>query len=281
MNLINGDCVTELSKLNDESFDLTITSPPYDNLRSYNDSLVWGEVTWKKVIEQIYRVTKDGGAVVWIVNDATIGGDETGSSFRQALYFKEVGFKLHDTMIWEKNGFTATGSLQVRYASTFEYMFVISKNKMKTFNPIYDRKNVSKGYKKFSPVRQIDGSFKEKTTKGYTPDEYGQRFNIWGGYTLDGEHDNHPAAFPVSLIMDHIISWSNAGDEILDPFMGSGTTGVACKRLERGFTGIEKDESYFKNASIRIENALPDNQRKLLELRDMKKRIRKLKEMME
>ena len=127
MNLMLGDCLERMKEIPDGSVDLTVTSPPYDNLRTYNNSLDWGEHVWKPVLQELLRVTKKGGVVVWIVGDATIKGSETGTSFRQALYAKEIGFNLHDTMIWNKPTFTATGALKVRYAQVFEYMFVFSK----------------------------------------------------------------------------------------------------------------------------------------------------------
>ena len=123
----------------DNTIDLTCTSPPYDNLRTYENQVEWNQKNWQAVIRELFRVTKDGGVVVWVVGDATIDGSETGTSFKQALYFKEVGFKLHDTMIYEKNGCSMPDN--VRYLQCFEYMFVFSKGKPQTFNPLIDRKN--------------------------------------------------------------------------------------------------------------------------------------------
>ena len=248
-----GDCLERMKEIPDGSVDLTVTSPPYDNLRTYNNTLDWGEHVWKPVLRELFRVTKQGGVVVWIVNDATIKGSETGTSFRQALYAKEIGFNLHDTMIWNKPTFTATGALKVRYAQVFEYMFVFSKGKHKSFNPIKDRVNKSFGAKKHSNVRQADGSMKPVTSKGKPIAKYGQRFNVWDMNTeLSSKTRLHPAPFPEQLAHDHIISWSNEGDTIFDPFMGSGTTGLAAKNLNRKFIGIEKDETYFRIAQDRI-----------------------------
>ena len=138
-----------LKDIPDKSIDLTVTSPPYDNLRTYNGNIdQWCFEKFQAIAKELYRVTVDGGVVVWIVADATIKGSETGSSFKQALFFKEIGFNIHDTMIWSKPSFTAVGTLAIRYASTFEYMFVFSKGKPKTFNPIKDRKNIHAGKKK-------------------------------------------------------------------------------------------------------------------------------------
>ena len=249
-----GDCLERMREIPDGSVDLTVTSPPYDNLRTYNNTLDWGEHVWKPVLRELFRVTKQGGVVVWIVNDATIKGSETGTSFRQALYAKEIGFNLHDTMIWNKGNFTAVGALKTSYCPVFEYMFIFSKKKPKTFNPIKDRKNKRFGDKYHQTVRQADGTTKDGHGKGKKRiAEYGQRHNIWLNYPEQSNTKRcHPAQYPENLVKDHLMTWSNEGDTVLDCFMGSGTTGVACKNLNRKFIGIEKDETYFKIAQDRI-----------------------------
>lgn len=260
MRLLKGDCLELMKSVPDVSVDLTVTSPPYDNLRTYNGNIdQWNFEKFKEIAKELYRITKLGGVVVWIVNDATIKGSETGSSFRQALYFKECGFNLHDTMIWDKGVFTATGSLAVRYASVFEYMFVFSKGKPKAFNPIKDRKNKHAGGKLHGTVRLADGSFKPVSGAGSkTRGEIGQRFNIWQIPPVQSrrERTGHPAQYPERLVRDHIISWSNEGDIVLDPFMGSGTTGVACVNTNRHFIGMELDENYYEIAKKRIEGTI-------------------------
>jgi len=254
MNLLQGDCLEMIRQIPDRSVDLTVTSPPYDNLRSYNGMEAWGPHIWMPVIDGLYRVTKDGGVVVWIVNDATVKGSETGTSFRQALYAMDCGFNLHDTMIWDKGNFTAVGALVSRYAPVFEYMFVFSKGKPKTFNPIKDKPNKDAGTPHRGTIRQRDGSVKPISGIGkkYVAD-FGQRHNVWA---LSPEKSNkrrfHPAMFPESIAEDHIRSWSNEGEIVLDPFMGSGTTGVAAKNLGRDFIGIELDPEYFAIAERRI-----------------------------
>jgi len=253
-NLMQGDCLNHMREIPHNSVDLTVTSPPYDNLRTYNgNNDLWNEVVWKEVIKNLYLRTKPGGVVVWVVGDATVKGSETGTSFKQALWAMECGFNLHDTMIWNKGGFSAVGSLSSRYAPVFEYMFVWSKGKPKTFNPIKDRKNKHGGKKASGTIRQIDGSTKPMS-KVMDINEYGQRFNIWD-QSPHRQKGGHPAPFPLSLAEDHIKSWSNVGDLVLDPFMGSGTTGIAAKNLNRDFIGIELDEEYFRIAQERIANA--------------------------
>ena len=254
MNLMLGDCLERMKEIPDGSVDLTVTSPPYDNLRNYNNSLDWGEHVWKPVLQELFRVTKDGGVVVWIVNDATIKGSETGTSFRQALYAKEIGFNLHDTMIWNKGNFTAVGALKLTYAPVFEYMFVFTKRRISTFIPIKDRKNKCFGDVFHNTVRQKNGEIKNGCGKGVKKvQEFGQRHNVWH---IPPEKNNnlrcHPAQFPEKLANDHIISWSNEGDTVLDCFMGSGTTGKMALLNNRKFIGIEKDAGYFEIAKQRL-----------------------------
>ena len=227
-----------------------MTSPPYDNLRTYAGTLDWNFEIFKQVANELYRITKDGGVVVWVVGDATIKGSETGTSFRQALYFKEIGFNLHDTMIWEKSTFSAVGALKTRYAPVFEYMFIFSKSKPKTFNPIKDKINKHFGVKHHGTYRKTDGTTKEVVgkNKGKIVAEFGQRHNIWKINEEKVLNKLHPAVFPESLANDHIISWSNEGDLVFDPFMGSGTTGKMAKLNNRKFIGIEKVPEYFEIA---------------------------------
>lgn len=249
------DNVAGMKTLPDECVDLTVTSPPYDNLRKYN-GFSWDE---DGVINELYRVTKRGGVVVWIVNDATVGGSETLTSFRQAIKFREAGFNLHDTMIWEKPTFTATGSLAVRYAPVFEYMFVFSKGKPKSFHPIKDKPNKYSGTNCHGTVRNPDGSMKP-VYKSVTISEYGQRTNVWNisGCNSAKERSGHPAQFPLKLAEDHIISWSDPGDTVLDPFLGSGTTAVAAIKTGRRYIGFEISAEYVEMAKKRIAEAEDD-----------------------
>ena len=248
------DCLETMSRMEDNFIDLTVTSPPYDNLRTYNDNIdeTWGEDVWKPIIKELYRVTKEGGVVVWVVGDATINGSETGVSFRQALWAKECGFSLHDTMIWNKGKFSAVGALKTRYAPVFEYMFILAKNSLKTFNPIKDKRNKTFGQKITGHVRQADGSMKKKSTEGNITKEYGQRYNIWKQCPKQG-NNNHPAPFPESLAKDHIYSWSNEGDIVYDPFCGSGTTPKMAHLLKRNWIGSELSQEYVDLSYKRLE----------------------------
>ena len=255
IKLLCGDCLELMAGIEVGTVDLTVTSPPYDNLRTYNDKLVWNWEIFTGIAEQLFRVTKKGGVVVWVVGDATIKGSETGTSFKQALYFKDIGFKLHDTMIFEKDSYQKPN--RNRYWSCFEYMFVFSINKPKTANMVKDRINSQRGkIVRSKTVRNADGTTSKRNPVVIA--SLGKRKNIWAystGYgkgTTDKDAYKHPATFPEKLAQDHIILWSNEGDTVLDPMMGSGTTGKMAKMLNRNFIGIEKDPEYFKISTQRI-----------------------------
>lgn len=254
INLLNGDCIAEMQKMESNIIDLTVTSPPYDNLRTYKDTLEWNFDIFKQVANELYRITRDGGVVVWVVGDATIKGSETGTSFKQALYFKEIGFNLHDTMIWKKPD--AKPLTHNRYEQSFEYMFIFSKGKPNTFNGIKDKINKYAGTKEHGTWRDIHGNTQRKS--GHNKKEiskFGLRHNVFECVTVKQNKFNHPAPFPEQLANDHIISWSNENDVVFDPFMGSGTTGKMAKLNNRKFIGIEKVPEYFEIAKQRIESA--------------------------
>lgn len=241
-----GDCLSVMQEIDDKSMDLTVTSPPYDNLRSYDNSLLWNEEIWKNIIKQLHRITKDGGIVVWVVGDATINGSETGTSFKQALYAKECGFNLHDTMIFKKE-IPTWNITSLRYKQNIEYMFIFSRGRVKTFHPIEDIK-----VKNMSPRKILNNRNGAREYSIYTPKkEYTCRGNVWE-YSVGGKSIGHPAVFPEKLAIEHILSWSNEGDLVFDPFLGSGTTCLAAKNLNRQFIGIEKEEKYFNIAKERL-----------------------------
>jgi len=254
--ILCGDNVTVLRGLPDACIDLTVTSPPYDKLRLYNG------YTWdfEALARQLYRTTKPGGVVVWVVGDATIDGSETGTSFRQALYFKECGFNLHDTMIYAKNGPAHPDT--TRYHQVFEFMFILSKGRPASVNLLTDRKNKWGGQSNFGTRtnRTKDGVV-SSALNGKPIKEYGARWNIWeinNGYGYSADEDyvyEHAAIFPESLARDHILSWSNPGDLVLDPFIGSGTTAKMAKEVGRHWIGIDISAEYCKLAEKRVRGA--------------------------
>lgn len=244
--VIQGDCLEVMKDIPDSSVDMVLTSPPYDNLRDYNGY----SFDFEGIAKELYRVTKDGGVVVWVVGDATIKGSETGTSFKQALYFKEIGFNLHDTMIWTKLGGGAVGS-NLCYTQNFEYMFVLSKGRPKSINLIRDLENgnFGKGSGIHQGRRKKDGNIKIEFRKA--PSEYSKRNNHWYIPPQKGEH---PAVFPERLAEDHILSWSNEGDIILDPMAGSGTTLKMAKKNNRNYIGIEISQEYIDIINKRLSD---------------------------
>jgi site-specific DNA-methyltransferase (adenine-specific) len=249
--IICGDNVETLRTLPDACVDLTVTSPPYDNLRTY------GGHTWdfEGVASELWRVTKPGGVVVWVVNDATVDGSETGTSFRQALHFKDIGFRLHDTMIYAKDQCAFPDT--VRYYAAFEYMFVFSRDAPKAVNLLTDRINKSAGRDVNGMERRKDGIMAKRPCEGNTIEEKGVRWNWWlVRHQHRGIETNHPATFPEALARDHILSWSNEGDLVLDPFSGSGTTAKMAKLMGRQYLGIEINPEYCEIANERLRQGV-------------------------
>lgn len=249
--ILNGNCVEIMAHFPNNSVDLVVTSPPYDNLRTYKGY----NFPFDEIVSQLYRIVKIGGIVVWVVSDATINGSETGTSLKQALKFMETGFNLHDTMIFQKTN-PVPQIYRKRYTNVFEYMFVFSKGTVATHNgikiPCLHAGLELKGttYKNYSKGEQSRGKManpvKSEKLKG----------NIWeyvvGKNAVDQEAKKHPAPFPYQLALDHILSWTNQGDIVLDPMCGSGTTCVAALDSKREFIGIDISEEYCELAKERV-----------------------------
>ena len=279
--LYNADCreiFNGVLKTNTPFVNLCVTSPPYDDLRKYNNNIEWNFDIFKEIANLLYNVIVDGGIVVWVVNDQSINGSETGTSFKQVLYFKEIGFNIHDTMIFAKNNYIP--QTHNRYEQAFEYMFVLSKEKPRTFNPIKIEcvhKGELQGYKNKGKIGE-DSSLRDRAEKIPTKTTK-IKSNIWY-YNIGNTAINynklaskHPAIFPYQLAYDHIISWTNENDIVLDCFMGSGTTGVAAINTNRKFIGIEKNTEYFNIAKELVDKAdfiQVDNSKNHAKIVDMK-----------
>jgi len=248
--IITGDSAVVLQSFESDCIDLTVTSPPYDNLRTYNGFTF----NFETIARQLFRVTKAGGVVVWVVTDETKNGTESGTSFRQALFFMQCGFNLHDTMIYNKGAQGGAKGSNYCYTQAFEYMFVFSKGKPKSINLLKDRENkyVKNGK---SSMRKKNGKTVEFMASGNT---LSKRTNVWdirGGWMV-GSTDKiafeHPATFPEALAQDHILSWSKEGDVVLDCFSGSGTTPKMAKLLNRHYIGIDTSAEYVALANERL-----------------------------
>ena len=252
--IYNENCIKTMSNLDSLSVDMTVTSPPYDDMRKY-DGNSFDE--FEEIANELYRITKDGGVVVWVIGDQTRQGNESGTSFNHALYFKKIGFNLFDTMIYLKPPRGACGNNKT-YWQTFEYMFVFSKGMPKTINLLLDRENKGPRIGDNGTKRLHDGSLKKLKRGGY--DKKGRRTNVWqynvgnGHSASDDIAHEHPAIFPEKLAKDHILSWSNEGDIVYDPFMGSGTTAKMCLLNDRKYIGSELSKDYYKIIKQRLKN---------------------------
>ena len=253
----NENCIDTMKTMSDGFVDLVVTSPPYDEMREYEGYKL---ERFEQIARHLYRVVKSGGVVVWVIGDQTINGNETGTSFRQALYFKEIGFNLFDTMIYLKPPRGAVGNNKT-YWQSFEYMFVFSKGQPETINLIKDRKNKEARKGDTGTKRLSDGSLLKLDRAGYA--NYGRRTNVWE-YTIGNGHSasdkiahQHPAIFPEQLAQDHILSWSNARDLVYDPFMGSGTVALMAELNGRNYLGSEINANYCEIARERLSGDVP------------------------
>lgn len=264
--IYNESCLATMKRMPANFVDLTVTSPPYDDLRSY-DNRIRGvkpqfngyTFPFEEIAKELFRVTDEGGVLVWIVGDATIEGNETGTSFRQALYLKECGFNLFDTMIYLKPPRGAVGNNNT-YWQSFEYMFVFSKGYPKTINLIKDRENKEARNGDNGTKRLQNGELLKLKRGGYG--EYGRRTNVWeynigkGHSASDEFAHEHPAIFPEKLARDHVRTWSNIGDLVYDPMMGSGTVAKVCVIEDRNYLGSEINKAYCKVAEKRITKTI-------------------------
>lgn len=246
--IYNENCLETMARMPEKLIDLTITSPPYDNLKDYKGY----SFEFENIVKELYRVTQEGGVIVWVVGDATIKGSETGTSFKQALFFKECGFNLHDTMIWYKPNSFNFGS-NACYRQSFEYMFIFSKGKIKTHNLIKDVPAIMQG-KVVKGVRKHANGNRDKVPD-FVVMENKKRDNVWF-INVATRNYSHPAIFPEELANDHILSWSNVDDIIYDPMIGSGTVAKMALVNRRRFIGSEISKEYCDEANKRIQSIL-------------------------
>jgi len=250
----NENCLITMQNMPDNYVDYVITSPPYDDIRNYNGY----QFEFEKIAKELFRITKQGGIIIWVVADATINGSETGTSFKQALFFIEIGFRLHDTMIYYKNNpMPQTGN---RYHQHFEYMFAFSKGSPKTFNPITEPTK----YQGLANMknRGQNGSLDYEKVERTKEKKVGNVFfySVGGGIsTKDKIAYNHPAIFPEKLVADQIKTWTNENDLVYDPFMGSGTTAKIAHLLKRRWIGSEISEEYVKISEERLKEYTINN----------------------
>jgi site-specific DNA-methyltransferase (adenine-specific) len=252
--IYNEDCIITMGKMPDDFIDFVITSPPYDDIRNYNGFAF----EFENIAKELFRVIKEGAVVIWVVSDATIDGSESGTSFKQVLFFKQVGFRLHDTMIYYKNNpMPQTGN---RYHQHFEYMFAFSKGSPKTFNPITEPTKYRglANMKNRGKTGSLDYEKVERTTERKVGNVF--FYSIGGGIsTKDKIAYKHPAIFPEKLVYDQIFTWTNEGDIVYDPFMGSGTTAKIAQLMNRKWLGSEISEEYIEIAEERLKKHFSSN----------------------
>ena len=264
--IYNENCLDTMARMPDNFIDLTVTSPPYDNLRTYNGY----SFDFESIAKELFRVTKEGGVVVWVVGDATIKGSETGTSFKQALFFKDCGFRLHDTMIYNRHGKFPNKN---RYWQNFEYMFVLSKGEPKTFNAIQEPK-ASSTMERWGNATNADTRYSKRNKEGKTVvvksnsnkhlSKTKSKGNIWyiptgnNCATKDKVAFKHPAIFPEKLANDHIISWSNEGDLVYDCFAGSGTTAKMSIINKRNWIASEMSAEYCDIIKERTDKTIKE-----------------------
>lgn len=258
MNMIyNEDCLETMKRLPSGSIDLVLTSPPYDNMRQYGGDKTYHQrlnetgysFQFEEIANELYRILKPGGIIMWNIQDQIIKGSKTGNSMRQALYFMEIGLNLHDHLIWQKTG-TPFPS-QYRYRNVWENMFIFSKGKPNTFNPIMKKNKTGGRVWDRRRERNHEGLI-EETDRVIKINEYGIDDNVWlipNGYA-NAKHfkgmETHPAIFPDEIARRHIITWTNEGDIVYDPFLGSATTTKIAKELNRQWIGSEIHTPYFE-----------------------------------
>lgn len=251
--IYNADNIEILKQIDSNSIDMVLTSPPYGTMRTYNQTLHWNKYIFQDIADELYRILKQGGVAVWVVGDMTVGGCETGTSFEQVLYFRDIGFSIYDTMIYRKlNYMPVQGN---RYGQEFEYIFCFSKGIPKTFNPIrvpckyagMENWNDNTYYNE-DGIKEVREKSKISDTK-----VHGNIFEYRIGSTQKTSKINHPAMFPIELAQDMVKTWSNENDLVLDPFVGSGTTCVVCKETNRNYIGIDIVKEYCDIANERLK----------------------------
>ncbi len=252
--IILSDCRDGMAALSNECIPFTLTSPPYDGLRTYDGLADWN---FMDVAKELYRITMQGGVVVWVVQEQIIDGSESGETSRQRLAFANIGFRLHHTMVMGKLGGIQFSSN--RYGRPLEYAFILSKGPPRYFNPLRDRPNKEAGRVKVFLNRNRDGSFAPVKRTQVHP--YGLRGSIWfypTGKNNSAKEDyafEHPALMPEQMAEDDILSWTKVGDLVFNPFAGAGTALKMALLNHRSYLGFEINPKYVEIARRRLREA--------------------------
>lgn len=249
------DAVVGLRLLPADCIDLTLTSPPYDWIRDYNGTFDPAKFPFVRIAEELYRITAPGGVVLWITRDQQQDCCESGTSAKQMLYFKNIGFNVQ-TMIVDS---ISARHRRYCYGMPPQFCFVLSKGRPKAFHPIRDKPNTEPGRIKSWSARNRDGRIRKGKPKEIP--KYGRRSHIWlypTGFGLVSDDPlprNAPAPMVETVAGDLMLSYSNPGDLILDPMAGLGTTGKVAVKLNRQFIGFERVRKYCDVANDRVRQA--------------------------
>ena len=251
--LIVGDCLNIMKKIEENTFDLIVFSPPYDSLRKYNDYTF----DLKKTGEQIFRVLKDGCLCAMVIQDQTKNFGKSLTSFRTAVdWVDRIGFKLFETVIYRKHGIEGAW-WNKRFRVDHEYIHLFLKGeKPRYFNKDPLRIPSKHGGKTMvgSGNRKTDGTTTKTTT--IHVNKMKCRGTVWD-YLNAGDKNKlkqqHPAVFPDKIPYDIISCFSPVKGLVLDPFVGSGSTCVMAKKLDRFYTGIDISSKYIEIAKKRLK----------------------------
>ena len=244
VELIHGDCLEEMKKIPDGSVDLVLTDPPYGTTQCRWDTVIPFEPMW----EQLKRITKKNGAIV-------LFGSQP---FTSALVMSNPKMFKYE-WVWDKKKGTNPLLSKKQPMRSHENLLVFYSNQP-TYNPqMVSGKPYEAPQTGTAMKSRIIGAPGQSTGYRQKNNETGERFPL-SVQTLSMHCGSkiHPTQKPVALMEYLIKTYTNEGETVLDFTMGSGTTGVACKNLNRNFIGIELDKDYFEIAKKRINEALQD-----------------------
>ena len=251
-SIVLGDCVEGMRSLPPDLVPCTVASPPYGALRHYHGN---HQFDFEAAAAELWRITRPGGVVCWVVREEVVDGSESGEASEQRLFFRDLGFRLHQTIVMERYGSRARSP--GRYGESLEYAFILAKGKPATVRLLRDRRNKTAGKLVTATHRYPDGSYR---VQRYEVDEWGYRKAVW--YFAQGMHVAtdpvarlHQAPMPEAMAEDLILSYSREGDLIFDPFAGVATTAKMALLNHRNYFGYEINAIYHARGEERLRAA--------------------------
>ena len=272
MKLIHGDCLEKTKDIESNSIDMIFTSPPYADRRkdTYGGKKANVYVKWfLPFVREFKRILKPSGSFFLNIKPHTENGGRSLYVFKLVIEIVEnVNFKLIDEFCWTKNAFP--GGYKGKFKNALEpvYHFAKSKPSEIIFNPIacgtpMKQESIARTYRKQCGAPSNGSRMTGMNTTNIRNLELARPSNVININNVSNQFTDkqkHPATFPTGLVEFFVKSFSSESSTVLDPFMGSGTTGVVCKNLNRNFIGIEIDKEYFEIAKQRIEGTQYNNQ---------------------